>query len=128
MMIERPAIAGIPAPRGPYVPVVRVDNLLFLSGQGPIDPATNEFSLGSVEEQTRLVIQNLSAILSSCGASLADVVKCSVFLADANDFTAMNDVYAEYFGDHKPARTTVSAMLVVPGIKVEIDCIACSAE
>ncbi|MGB8478315.1 MAG: RidA family protein [Acidobacteriaceae bacterium] len=126
MLIERPTIIGIPAPQGPYVPVVRVDNLLFLSGQGPIDPATNEFRLGTVQEQTRLVIQNLQTILSSCGTSLGNVVKCSVFIADPNDFSAMNDVYAEYFGSSKPARTTVVTMLVVPGMKVEIDCIASS--
>ncbi len=126
MMIERPAIAGIPAPQGPYVPVVRVGDLLFLSGQGPIDPTTNEFRLGTIEEQTRLTIQNLQAILSGCGASFADVVKCSVFLTDPNDFAAMNRVYAEYFGTHKPVRTTVGTMLVVPGMKIEIDCIACA--
>ena len=126
MLIERLAIAGVPAPQGPYVPVVRVDKFLFLSGQGPIDPATNEFRLGTVQEQTRLVIQNLQTILLGCGASLADVVKCSVFIADPNDFVAMNDVYAEYFGSNRPARTTIAAMLVVPGMKVEIDCIACS--
>jgi|SRR5665213_249137 len=125
MIIDRPVIAGIPAPQGPYVPVVRAGGFLFLSGQGPIDPATNEFRLGTVQEQTRLVIENLQTVLSSCGASLADVVKCSVFIADANDFVAMNSVYAEYFGSSKPARTTVATMLVVSGMKVEIDCIAC---
>lgn len=125
MLIERLAIAGVPAPQGPYLPVVRIDKFLFLSGQGSIDPATNEFRLGTVQEQTRLVIQNLQTILSGFGASLADVVKRSVFIADPNDFAAMNDVYAEYFGNNRPARTTVATMLVAPGMKVEIDCIAC---
>jgi 2-iminobutanoate/2-iminopropanoate deaminase len=106
--------------------VVRVGDLLFVSGQGPIDPATNEFVLGSIQEQTRLVIENVRNILVSCGSSLANVVKCSVFLSDADDFTAMNAVYAEFFGANKPARTTVAATLVAPGMKVEIDCIAWS--
>ncbi len=123
-MIDRPIIDGIPAPQGPYVPVVRVDNLLFLSGQGPIDPKTNQFMLGSVEQQTQLVMDNIGTILSSCNASWGDIVKCSVFLADANDFAAMNRVYATYFLDHKPTRTTIASILVVPGMKVEIDCIA----
>ena len=123
-MIDRPIINGIPASQGPYVPVVRVDNLLFLSGQGPIDPKTNEFMLGSIEDQTHLVMENIGTILSSCSASWADIVKCSVFLADANDFAAMNKVYATYFVDHKPTRTTIASILVVPGMKVEIDCIA----
>jgi 2-iminobutanoate/2-iminopropanoate deaminase len=126
MLIERPTIAGVPVPQGPYAPVVRVGNFIFLSGQGPIDPATNEFRLGTVQEQTRLVIQNIQTILGGCDASLANIVKCSVFITDPNDFAAMNDVYAEYFGSNKPARTTVATMLVVPGMKVEIDCIAVS--
>lgn len=123
-MIERPTISGIPAPQGPYVPVVRVDNLLFISGQGPLDPASNQFMLGSVAEQTRRVMENIQIILSSCGATWDDVVKCSVFLTDPDDFAVMNEVYASYFSKHKPTRTTIASMLVVPGMKVEIDCIA----
>lgn len=125
-MIERPELTGSPKAQGPYSPVVRVAELLFVSGQGPIDPATNEFVLGSIREQTRLTIENIRILLESCGASLASVVKCSVFLSDADDFVAMNEVYAEYFGAHKPARTTVAAALVQPGMKIEIDCIAWS--
>jgi 2-iminobutanoate/2-iminopropanoate deaminase len=82
--------------------------------------------LGSIREQTRLTIENIRILLESCGASLASVVKCSVFLSDADDFVAMNEVYAEYFRAHKPARTTVAAALVQPGMKIEIDCIAWS--
>lgn len=125
-MMERPIVNGISAPQAPYVPVVRVDNLLFVSGQGPMDPMSNQFILGSVEEQTKLVMDNIQAILSSCGVGWADVVKCSVFLTDPNDFAAMNKVYASYLGEHKPTRTTIASMLVVPGMKVEIDCIAYS--
>jgi 2-iminobutanoate/2-iminopropanoate deaminase len=125
-VIERPKLTGSPEAQGPYSPVVRVGDLLFVSGQGPIDPATNEFVLGNIQEQTRLVIENVRNILVSCGSSLANVVKCSVFLSDATDFAAMNAVYAEFFGANKPARTTVAAALVVPGMKVEIDCIGWS--
>jgi 2-iminobutanoate/2-iminopropanoate deaminase len=82
--------------------------------------------LGSIQDQTRLTIENIRNILVSCGSSLASVVKCSVFLSDANDFAAMNQVYAEYLGAAKPARTTVAATLVEPGMKIEIDCIAWS--
>jgi 2-iminobutanoate/2-iminopropanoate deaminase len=125
-VIERPELPGSPDAQGPYSPVVRVGGFLFVSGQGPIDAATNEFVLGSIEEQTRLTIENVRSILVSYGSSLANVVKCSVFLADASDFSAMNQVYAEYFGAAKPARTTVAATLVEPGMKIEIDCIAWS--
>lgn len=127
-VIERPVVTGAPKAQGPYSAVVRVGDLLFVSGQGPIDPATNEFLLGSIQEQTRLVIENIRNILVSCGSGLANVVKCSVFLSDANDFAAMNVVYAEFFGATKPARTTVAAILVQAGMKVEIDCIAWSGQ
>jgi 2-iminobutanoate/2-iminopropanoate deaminase len=125
-VIERPELTGSPEAQGPYSPVVRVADLLFVSGQGPIDSATNQFALGSIQQQTRLTIENIRNILVSCGSSLASVVKCSVFLSDAGDFAAMNQVYAEFFGAAKPARTTVAVALVEPGMKIEIDCIAWS--
>ena len=78
----------------------------------------------SVGDQTRLVLQHLQTILRSCGADLEDVVKCSVFLLHEGDFAAMNEVYAEFFGSAKPARTTVATGMVAPGMKVEIDCVA----
>lgn len=123
-MIRRMTPAGAPAPRGPYSPAVRAGDFIFVSGQGPIDPATNTFCPGDISQQTRLVLENIRRILEGCGASPCDVVQCSVFLADASDFSAMNEVYAEFFGPHKPARTTVEAKFVAPGMKVEIDCIA----
>jgi 2-iminobutanoate/2-iminopropanoate deaminase len=83
-------------------------------------------SEASVQEQTRLVLGHIQTILRGCGADLGDVVKCSVFLAEAIDFGAMNEVYAEVFGEHKPARTTVAAGMVSDGMKVEIDCVAYS--
>jgi 2-iminobutanoate/2-iminopropanoate deaminase len=123
-MIERLSPPGAPVPRGPYSPAVRAGDFIFVSGQGPIDPATNQVQLGNIREETRLVLTNIGRILESCGASLADVVKCSVFLAEGKDFAAMNEVYASFFGEHKPARTTVACEFALPGMKVEIDCIA----
>jgi 2-iminobutanoate/2-iminopropanoate deaminase len=123
-MIERITPPGVPAPRGPYSPAVRAGDFIYVSGQGPIAPETNAFSFGDIRHETRLVLANIRRILEGCGASLADVVKCSVFLADAKDFSAMNEVYAEFFGDQKPARTTVEARFVAPEMKIEIDCVA----
>jgi 2-iminobutanoate/2-iminopropanoate deaminase len=123
-MIERICPPGTPTPRGPYAPAVRAGDFLFVSGQGPVDPATNQFSHGDIRHETRVTLENIRRILEGCGASLADVVKCSVFLADVRDFALMNEVYAEFFGDHKPARTTVEAKFANPEMKVEIDCIA----
>jgi 2-iminobutanoate/2-iminopropanoate deaminase len=123
-MIERITPPGVPAPRGPYSPAVRAGDFIYVSGQGPIDPETNAFSFGDIRHETRLVLANIRRILEGCGVSLADVVKCSVFLADAKDFSAMNEVYAEFFGHQKPARTTVEARFVAPEMKIEIDCVA----
>lgn len=122
-MIERITPPGTPNPRGPYSPAVRAGDFLYVSGQGPIDTATDKMSNGDIQHETRLVLMNIQRILEGCGASMADVVKCSVFLGDAADFKAMNEVYAEFFSAHKPARTTVEAKFVAP-MKVEIDCIA----
>jgi 2-iminobutanoate/2-iminopropanoate deaminase len=123
-MIERLSPPGIPAPRGPYSPAVRAGDFIFVSGQVPINPATNQLELGDVRQETRLVLSNIRRILEGCGASMADVVKCSVFLASGDDFAAMNEVYTEIFGEYKPARSTVSCQFAIPNIKVEIDCIA----
>jgi len=123
-MIERINPPGVPTPRGPYTPAVRAGDFIFVAGQGPIDPATNEMSYGDIRHETRLVLTNIQKILEGCAASMADVVKCSVFLADGRDFAAMNEIYAEFFGKAKPARTTVEAKFANPQMKVEIDCIA----
>lgn len=111
-------------PRGPYSPAVRAGDFLYVSGQGPVDPATNNFSFGDIRHETRIVLNNIRLILEGCGASLADVVKCSVFLKDGRDFAAMNEVYAEFFGDVKPTRTTVETKFANPDMRVEIDAIA----
>jgi 2-iminobutanoate/2-iminopropanoate deaminase len=123
-MIERITPQGVPAPRGPYSPAVRAGDFIYVSGQGPIDPETNQFSFGDIRHETRLVLTNIRRILAGCGASLEDVVKCSVFLSDGREFEAMNEVYAEFFGAQKPARTTVEAKFAAPRMRVEIDCIA----
>jgi 2-iminobutanoate/2-iminopropanoate deaminase len=123
-MLERIIAPGGAAPRGPYSHAVRAGDLIFVSGQGPVDPATGQGKLGDVASETRLTLENIRTILRACGADVADVVKCGVFLSDIRDFAAMNPVYAEFFGDNKPARTTVQALLPLQGSKVEIDCVA----
>lgn len=123
-MIERITPPGAPAPRGVYSPAVRAGDFIFVAGQGPIDPVTQEFSFGDIQHETRLTLQNIGRILEACGASFADVVRVGVFLRDGNDFAAMNAVYAEFFGQYKPARTTVEVKFADPQMKVEIDCIA----
>jgi 2-iminobutanoate/2-iminopropanoate deaminase len=123
-MIERISPPGVPAPRGPYSPAVRAGDFIFVSGQVPIDPVTQQLVTGDVREETRQTLTNIMRILEGCGAALADVVKCQVFLADGKYFAAMNEVYAEFFGEAKPARTTVVAAFALPGIKVEIDAVA----
>jgi 2-iminobutanoate/2-iminopropanoate deaminase len=115
---------SIPKPRGPYSPFVRAGDLIFVSGQGPVDPATNEFSLGDIRHEVRMTLENIRRILEQAGATPADVVKCSVFLKNAQDFPAMNEVYAAFFGDTRPARTTVEAQFYQTEMKVEIDCVA----
>jgi len=123
-MIERFVLKdGAPSPRGPYSHAVRAGDFLYVSGMGPADPATDRLSAGDIRHETRVVLGNLKIILERCGASLADVVKCTVYLLDAKDFAGMNEVYAEFFGEQQPARTTVEARLVAP-MRVEIDCIA----
>jgi 2-iminobutanoate/2-iminopropanoate deaminase len=123
-MIERLTPPGVPVPRGPYSPAVRAGDFIFVAGQGPVDVATDKMSYGDIQHETRLVLGNIQRILEGCGAGITDVVKCSVFLADGRDFGAMNQVYAEFFGDAKPARTTVETKFADPKMKVEIDCIA----
>jgi 2-iminobutanoate/2-iminopropanoate deaminase len=128
-MIQRLSPAGIAAPRGPYSPAVRAGGFIYVSGQVPVDPATNIPVTGDVQAETRQVLANIQRILEGCGASLADVVKCTVFLTDVEDFKAMNEVYTEFFGAAKPARTTIAvAALPLPGAKVEIDAVAYKPE
>jgi 2-iminobutanoate/2-iminopropanoate deaminase len=113
-----------PGAIGPYSQAVRVGNMVFVSGQIPIDPATGNFVSEDVTEQTHQVLKNLSAVLQAAGSSLKAVVKTTVFVADMNDFAAMNAVYAEYFTENFPARATVEAARLPKDARVEIECIA----
>jgi len=114
-----------PAPIGPYnQAVVAEGNLLFTAGQVAIDPRTGQFVQGDIRAQTRQVLANLTAVLSSAGGSLSDVVKTTVFLKSMDDFSAMNEVYAEYFKDSAPARSTLEVARLPRDAKVEIEVIA----
>lgn len=113
-----------PGAIGPYSQAVKVAGMIFCSGQIPIDPATGNIVSEGVAEQTEQVLKNLSEVLSAAGAGLGEVVKTTVFLADMNDFQAMNEVYGRHFSDNKPARATIQAARLPRDVKVEIECIA----
>jgi len=116
-----------PAPIGPYSQAVRSGREVFCSGQVALDPKTCELTGGGdVAAQTRQALENLRAVLAAAGLTFADVVKTTIFLIDMNDFAAVNEVYAEYVGDTKPARSTVAVAGLPKGARVEIDAIAVS--
>lgn len=116
---------GLPTPVGPYSPATVFDRLVFVSGQGAVDPATGQLAGLDVETQTEQVFRNIAAILAAAGTDLSHVLRCGVFLVDMRDFAAMNGVYARVFGDHRPARTTVAvSSLPHAGLRVEIDAVA----
>jgi 2-iminobutanoate/2-iminopropanoate deaminase len=123
-MIERINPPGVAPPRGPYSPAVRAGDFIFVSGQVPVDPATGKMITGDIKAETRQVLNNIKALLEACGATMADVVRCGVFLGDAGDFAPMNSVYTEFFGDAKPARATVVTGFAAPDMRVEIDAVA----
>ena len=123
-MIEHITPKNSAPPLGPYSPAVRAGDFVFLSGQLAIDPESHKIVAVSVADQTRQTITNIQALLDAADASIQDVVKCSVYLADMADFAEMNEVYAEFFGEAKPARSTVQAVLPLAEAKVEIDCVA----
>ncbi len=123
-MRETISTENAPGAIGPYSQAVRAGNLVFCSGQIPLDPQTGEFVSDDIAEQTRQVLKNLSAVLEAAGTSLNNVVKTTVFLSDMNDFVKMNEIYAEFFGENKPARATVQAARLPRDAKVEIECIA----
>jgi 2-iminobutanoate/2-iminopropanoate deaminase len=114
----------LPPVKGPYSPAIRANGFIFVSGQGPIDAATGEVVREDIRQQTRLVLDNISAILTAAGSSLDKVVKNTVYLGDIEDFAEMNEVYAEFFPSDPPARTTIEAANLPLGIDVEIDVIA----
>lgn len=115
-----------PKAAGPYSQAVRAGDLVFCSGQIPIDPKTGELKLfdGDVAQQTRLVMENLKAVLAAEGVSFNDVVKTTIYLSDMKSFAKVNEVYGSYFGDYKPARATVEVARLPKDVDVEIDATA----
>ena len=125
-MATKTAVSSADAPKaiGPYSQAIRAGQLLFLSGQVPIDPATGQLVSGDIAAQTRRVFDNLAAVLKAGGRSFGDVVRTTVFLADMNDFAAVNEVYGQYFEEPYPARATVQVARLPKDARVEIDLIA----
>jgi 2-iminobutanoate/2-iminopropanoate deaminase len=124
MPIETVATSGAPRAIGPYSQALRAGGFLFTAGQVGFDPATGELVDGGIAEQTRQVLANIRAILEAGGSRLGQVVKTTVFLVDMADFAAMNEVYAEVFGAHRPARSTVAVAALPRGARVEIEAVA----
>jgi 2-iminobutanoate/2-iminopropanoate deaminase len=121
---ERIQSTGAPKAIGPYVQAIRAAGLVFCSGQIALDPATGQLVAGDVTEQTRRALDNLAAVLAAAGTSLTRAVRTTVYLVDMGDFGAMNDVYATYFGDPPPSRSTVAVRQLPRDARVEIDVIA----
>ncbi|HIE25210.1 MAG TPA: RidA family protein [Anaerolineales bacterium] len=117
-------IEDAPEAIGPYCHAIKTGNLVFCSGQTPLDPETMQLVGETIEEQTERVLQNLTIVLNGLGLSLQNVVKTTVFLKDMNDFQGMNGVYAKSFGDHRPARSTIAIRQNPLDALVEIECIA----
>ena len=109
---------------GPYSQAMQTGNLLFCSGQTPLDPVTMQIEAPDIESQTRQALKNLEMVLKAAGLSLADVVKTNVFITDMDNFPLMNAVYAEVFGTHRPARSTVAVKGLPYNAVVEIECVA----
>ncbi|MBA3271526.1 MAG: RidA family protein [Acidobacteria bacterium] len=109
---------------GPYSPALRVGNLLFLSGQIPLDPASGQLVEGDIRVQTTRVMENLGELLKAGGATFEQVARTTIFLADMNDFAVVNDIYAAYFSEPYPARATVQVARLPRDVRVEIDAIA----
>jgi 2-iminobutanoate/2-iminopropanoate deaminase len=124
--MNREVIATANAPKaiGPYEQAIKVGEFVYISGQIPLDPKTGNLVEGDIKVQTRRVMENLKAILEAAGSSLERVVKATVFLKSIGDFAAMNEIYAEYLGAAKPARSTVAVADLPRGALVEIDLIA----
>jgi 2-iminobutanoate/2-iminopropanoate deaminase len=123
-VIETVATDRGPKAIGPYSQAVRANGFVFLSGQIPLDPKTQQVVEGDVAAQAERVLENLKGVVEAAGSSLQRVVKTTVFLADMNDFAAMNEVYSRYFTAHKPARSTVEVSRLPKNVRVEIDLIA----
>ena len=109
---------------GPYEQAIKIGNFVYTAGQIPIDPKTGNFVEGGITAQTRQVLENLKAVLEAAGSSLEQVVKATVFLKNMTDFAAMNEIYGEYLGKSKPARSTVAVAELPRGALLEIDLVA----
>ncbi len=116
--------AKAPSAIGPYSQAIQVGNLVYTSGQIPIDPSTGAFVEGGIKEQTRQSLQNVKSILEEAGLTMCDVLKTTVFMADMNDFAEMNAVYAEFFTEPYPARSAVAVKTLPKGALVEIEVVA----
>ena len=114
-----------PPPAGPYSPVVALGDLIFISGQGPMDMPSGKFVSATLEQETRLTLDNVRAIIEDVGSSMENVLKVTVYLDDMDNFAEFNRIYAEYFPSNPPARTCIQAGKLPAGIKVEVDVIAC---
>jgi 2-iminobutanoate/2-iminopropanoate deaminase len=113
-----------PTPVGPYSPAVRAGDLVFISGQIPLDPATGRLVEGDIKAQTRRALENLQALLAAAGLSLRAVVRTTIYLADMDDFPAVNDAYAAFFAEPYPARSTIQAARLPRDARIEIDAVA----
>jgi len=117
-------IAGAPAPLGPYSQAILKNDTLYVSGQIPLNPVTGELSTTSIEEATHQVLKNIEALLKEAGMNFENIVKCSIFLKDLNDFNIVNDIYGDYFNEIPPARETVQVAKLPLDVPIEISCIA----
>lgn len=124
MTLQTVATDHAPKAIGPYSQAIIANGFIYSAGQIALNPATMEIVGGGIREQTERVLQNLEAVLAGAGSSLQKVVKTTVFLVDMQDFTAMNEIYARHFGDHKPARSTVAVSGLPRGVRVEIEVVA----
>ncbi len=123
-MLEIIQTDDAPKAIGPYSQAIKTEQFLFTAGQIPLDPATGKLVEGDIRVQAKRVMENLMAVLAAAGTSAANVVKTTCFLADMADFPAFNEVYAQYFGDAKPARSTVQVAQLPLNAKVEVECVA----
>lgn len=117
-------IPGAPAPIGPYSQAILTDNTLYVSGQIPLDPFTGDLVTSDIQSATHRALKNITALISEAGMTLDNVVKCSIFLKDMNDFAAVNEIYASYFSNVPPARETVQVAKLPLDVSIEISCIA----
>lgn len=123
-MLSAVSSGSAPKALGPYSQAIRAGQFLFVSGQVPIDPATDELVPGGIDEQTRRVFQNIGEVLRAGGASFAQVARTTVYLADLGDFAAMNEIYATFFTPPQPARSTIQAAKLPRNARIEVDVIA----